>query len=43
MAGGDSAHMLTLYRVFSGTAQAFDGHSEVDTALPLGLLLRTRG
>jgi SAM-dependent methyltransferase len=40
-AGGNSAHMLALYRLFSGCEQAsFDGRSGVDTPLPLELFLR---
>ena len=40
-AGGNSAHMLALYRVFSGDDQAsFDSHSGVITPLPLELFLR---
>ena len=40
-AGGNSSHMLALYRVFTACEQAsFDGHSGVDAQLPLGLLLR---
>ena len=40
VAGGNSAHMLAVYRLFSGCDQAsFDVHSGVDTPLPLGLFL----
>ena len=40
-AGGNSAHMLALYRVFSGDDQAsFDSHSGVVTPLPVELFLR---
>ena len=40
-AGGNSAHMLALYRVFFGDGQAsFDGHSGVVTPLPVELFLR---
>ena len=40
-AGGNSAHMLALYRVFSGDDQAsFDSHSGAVTPLPIELFLR---
>ena len=39
--GGNSAHMLALYRVFSGLQEAsFDAQSAIETHLPLDLFLQ---